>query len=74
MSESRLSVDREPAEPAVFVVELAVLLFGPPLVSGLALAALSGTENVVPGLALGAIVGIGAAKLRNELRGMRLAA
>ncbi|WP_141465186.1 hypothetical protein [Salinadaptatus halalkaliphilus] len=47
----------------VFVLEIAVLLLVPLLVFGLGLAAVSGTEHFLPGLGLGAIVGVGAAAL-----------
>ncbi|MCU4740994.1 hypothetical protein OB955_13155 [Halobacteria archaeon AArc-m2/3/4] len=66
------TTSEDPKRPTVFVLEMIALLFVPSLVMGVGLAAVSGPENFLPGLALGAIVGIGAAKLRNEIRGARL--
>ncbi|MFP8951491.1 hypothetical protein ACLI4Z_00775 [Natrialbaceae archaeon A-arb3/5] len=62
----------DPKNPAVFVLEMAALLLIPPVGMGLGLAAVSGAENFLPGFGLGFIIGAGAAKLRNEVRGARI--
>ncbi|RQG98854.1 hypothetical protein [Natrarchaeobius oligotrophus] len=65
------SLDEPRKPPAVFALELIALSFGPPLVLGFGLAAASGPEQFLPGVAVGAVVGVSAASLRNELRGAR---
>ncbi|ARS90383.1 hypothetical protein [Natrarchaeobaculum aegyptiacum] len=65
------TTDEEPKSDHVFIVEMGALLLLPPIVLGLGLAAVSGVENFLPGFGIGAIVGVGAAKLRNEIRGAR---
>ncbi len=68
-----LSTSSEPKGPTTVAIEIVLLLLLPPLFMGLALAALSGTENFVPGALIGGIVGVVAASLRREIYGMRSA-
>jgi hypothetical protein len=57
----------------VFVLEMAVLLLAPPLGLGAFLAVLGDPADFLPGFGVGLIVGVGAASLRNEIRGARAA-
>ena len=55
----------------VFVLEIAVLRLAPPLGPGAFLALLGDPAEFRPGFGVGPIVGVGAASLRNEIRGAR---
>lgn len=57
----------------VFVLEMAVLLLAPPLGLGAFLAVLGDPADFLPGFGVGLVVGVGAASLRNEIRGARAA-
>ncbi|TYT61999.1 hypothetical protein [Natrialba swarupiae] len=65
------TTDEEPADLGVFALQMATLLLVPPLVVGLGLAAVSGAEHFLPGMAIGLVVGVSAAALRQEVRGAR---
>ncbi|AGB38663.1 hypothetical protein [Natronococcus occultus] len=55
----------------VFAVEMLGLLLLPPLAMGAFLAVLGEPSDFLPGFGIGLVVGVGAAKLRNEIRGVR---
>ncbi|ELY98527.1 hypothetical protein C482_11777 [Natrialba chahannaoensis JCM 10990] len=66
-----LSTSTDPKPPGVFAFELLAALLVPPLVGGVGLAAVSGTENFFPGFGIGLLVGILLVSLRREIRGVR---
>ncbi|ADD04763.1 uncharacterized protein Nmag_1179 [Natrialba magadii ATCC 43099] len=66
-----LSTSADPKPPGVFAFEMLAALLVPPLVGGAGLAAVSGTENFLPGFGIGLLLGIMLASLRREIRGVR---
>ena len=63
--------DEEPKPAGVFAFELVCLVVGPPLIVGLVVGTASGLEDGAAAALLGAIVGVGLASLRGEIRAAR---
>ncbi|WP_293026846.1 hypothetical protein [Natronococcus sp.] len=64
-------MDKPKKSMDVFVLEMGFLLLAPPLALGAFLAVLGDPGDFLPGFGVGLIVGVGAASLRNEIRGAR---
>ena len=67
------SLGGEPRDEGVVLLVMVFLIFIPAVAMGLFIAALSGTENFLPGALIGAIVGLSLAKIRWEIHGARQA-